>query len=365
MIRTGVVGLGKMGISHCAIINAHPDVDLVAVCDTSNLMLTAISKYAGIKTYEDFKKMIDEQHLDALFVATPTKFHAPIVNYALKHRIHVFCEKPLCLTIEEGQAMVEEAERSNLVNQVGYHNRFIGTFKEAKRLVDNRVIGEIYHVTGEAYGPVVLREKGLTWRSDKKEGGGCLYDYASHVINLMEYMVGSPKYVSGTEIKSIYSKGVDDAVYSTLMFDSNVSGQLSVNWSDETFRKMYTSITMMGMQGKIVCDALECKVYIKGKEIVDGYNPGWNIRYITDFAEPLWYFLRGEEYSAQVDYFITCVKEGRCENVNSFRSALSTDIVIEQLFNNSGVTAAPQLKQDLNDSLLQRLKAGIKYIFKI
>jgi len=362
MIRTGVVGLGKMGISHCAILNAHPDVDLVAVCDTSNLMLSAISKYAGKVIYDDFKKMMDEQRLDALFVAVPTKLHAPIVNYALKHKIHVFCEKPLCLTLEEGQQMVEEAERSNLVNQVGYHNRFIGTFKEAKRLVDNKVIGEIYHVTGEAYGPVVLREKGLTWRSDKKEGGGCLYDYASHVINLMEYMVGPPRRVSGTEIKNIYSKGVDDAVYSTLMFENNVSGQLSVNWSDETYRKMYTSITMMGMQGKIICDALECKIYIKGNEIVDGFKPGWNIRYITDFAEPLWYFLRGEEYSAQIDYFINCIKEGKRENVNSFRSALSTDKVIEQLFENKEAGIDTHIRQHTTDSLSQRLKTGMKYI---
>jgi predicted dehydrogenase len=365
MIRTGVVGLGKMGISHCAILNAHPDVDLVAVCDTSTLMLSALSKYAGKTIYEDFRKMIDEQRLDALFVATPTKLHAPIVNYALEKNIHVFCEKPFCLTLEEGQQMVDKAEGNNLVNQVGYHNRFIGTFKEAKRLVDKNVIGEIYHITGEAYGPVVLREKSLTWRSDKKEGGGCLYDYASHVINLMEYMVGSPQYVSGTEIKKIYSKGVDDAVYSTLTFENNVSGQLSVNWSDETYRKMYTSVTMMGKRGKIICDALECKVYIKGKEMVDGFNPGWNIRYITDFAEPLWYFLRGEEYSTQIDYFINCVKEGKRENVNSFRSALSTDQVIEKLFedNDSRVGSEPRIHA--TESLSQRLKTGIRYIFNV
>jgi predicted dehydrogenase len=299
MIRTGVVGLGKMGVSHCAILNAHPDVELIAVCDTSTLVLSAIKKYAGIVCYKDFKKMIDEQQLDALIVATPTKLHAPIVNYALERNIHVFCEKPFCLTIEEGQQMVNEAQRRKLVNQVGYHNRFIGTFREAKRLVDQMTIGEVYHITGEAYGPVVLREKGLTWRSKGKEGGGCLFDYASHVINLMEYMVGPPKGVSGTAIKRVYSKGVDDAVYSTLLFDNHVSGQLSVNWSDETYRKMSTSITIMGKKGKIICDALECKIYIKSKEIIDGLNPGWNIRYITDSTDPVWYFLRGEEYSAR------------------------------------------------------------------
>jgi hypothetical protein len=89
---------------------------------------------------------------------------------------------------------------------------------------------------------------------------------------------------------------------------------------------------MMGKNGKIICDALECKVYIKGKEVVDGLNPGWNIRYITDSTDPVWFFLRGEEYSAQIDYFIKCIKDGRKQNLNSFQSALMTDKVIEQLF---------------------------------
>ncbi len=332
MIRIGVVGLGKMGISHCAIANAHPEAKLVSVCDTSNLMLSVFKKYTDVACYKNYKKMINEQSLDALIVATPTKLHAPIVNYALERHIHVFCEKPFSLSQEEGQAMVEAAEMHSMVNQVGYHNRFIGTFRKAKRLIEKNVIGEIYHVTGEAYGPVVLQAKGLTWRSDKKEGGGCLYDYASHVINLMEFMVGKPERVAGTVMKKIYSNGVDDAVYSTLFFEKNISGQLSVNWSDETYRKMSTQITLMGKKGKIICDAQECKLYLKGKESVDGLRPGWNIQYITDTTNPVWYYLRGEEYSSQLDYFLTCIKEGRKDNINSFKSALSTDSVIELLF---------------------------------
>lgn len=332
MIKTAVIGLGKMGISHCAILNAHPDVNLVAVCDSSNLMRTAFKKYTGIATYKDYKKMIGEQTLDAIVVATPTKLHAGIVNLALDNDIHVFCEKPLCLSTEEGKQIAERAEAKNLVNQVGYHNRFIGSFREAKKLLDQGLIGDVYHFLGEAYGPVVLREKGLTWRSDKKEGGGCLYDYASHVINLIDYMVGTPKGVSGTVIKRIYSKGVDDAVYSTLLYNDNLSGQLSVNWSDESYRKMSTSITLLGKDGKIICDALECKVYLKNGISKEGLKPGWNIRYITDTTDAVWYHLRGEEYSAQIDYFVQCIEKGQKDNVNSFKCALATDQVIEQLF---------------------------------
>src|SRR4030042_5919315 len=163
MINTGIIGLGKMGLSHCSIINAHPDLNLVSVCDASSLVLEAMRKYGSFLIYNDFKKMIDENDLHALFVATPTKLHAEMVIYALEHNINVFCEKPLSLTLEQGEKMVELAEKNKLVNQVGYHNRFIGTFNYLLKLIDAGILGDIYHFLGEAYGPVVVRKKSGTW----------------------------------------------------------------------------------------------------------------------------------------------------------------------------------------------------------
>ena len=106
-----------------------------------------------------------------------------------------------------------------------------------KRLLHAEIIGEVVHFTGEAYGPVVIREQGSTWRSDPKEGGGCLYDYASHVINLIQEIVGRPEKICGTLLKRIYSSNVDDAVYSLIKLKSGLTGVLQVNWSDETYRK--------------------------------------------------------------------------------------------------------------------------------
>ena len=59
MIKGSVIGLGKMGLSHTAIVGAHPDVDLVAVCDTSSLVLNGFNKFSAVKTYSDHEKMIE------------------------------------------------------------------------------------------------------------------------------------------------------------------------------------------------------------------------------------------------------------------------------------------------------------------
>ena len=331
MVRAGIIGLGKMGISHCAILGAHPEVNLVAACDTSGLIIDAFKKYSKFECFTDYKKMIDTMKLDAIIIASPTKFHGEMVSYSLKNRIHVFCEKPFALDAKEGIRLAEQAKHLNLVNQVGYHNRFIATFNEVKKLLASKVLGELYHFSGESYGPVVLKEKGGTWRSEREEGGGCLYDYASHTIDLINFLLGRPIKVAGTQLKYIFSKDVEDAVYSNLKLESGISGQLSVNWSDETYRKMSTQISVLGKKGKIVADATELKIFLKEDNPSFGLSKGWIIKDITSLTSPVNYYLRGEEYSLQIDHFIDCVNTKNLNNISSFESASQTDEVIRLL----------------------------------
>ena len=334
-LKGAIIGLGKMGLSHTAIVGAHPKVDLVAVCDTSSLVLDAFKKYTKVKTYTDYQKMIDVEAPDFVFIATPTKYHYAMVKYALEKGVNVFCEKPFTLNSWQGKELVEIATRKNLVNQVGFHNQFIGTFRELKRLVQQNVIGELFHFSGEAYGPVVTKEKGSTWRSNPEEGGGCLYDYASHVINLIQEVIGQTDKIIGSVVKSIYSNGVEDAVYSLIKLKGGLTGTLLVNWSDETYRKMSTSLTVQGKKGKIICDATEIKIYLKEPSASQNLDKGWTIKYITGLAIPVDFYLRGEEYSAQVEYFIDCVENKKAGQYNTFEQALLTDLTIGMIIENS------------------------------
>jgi predicted dehydrogenase len=308
-------------------------MELTAVCDTSTLVLEVFKKYSNTRCYTDYRELFEKEEIDSVVVATPTKLHFPIVKLALEKGVHVFCEKPFSLTTAEGEELVRLATEKQLINQVGYHNRHIGTFNYFKELIENEVIGEVYHFIGEAYGPVVVKKKGGTWRSDSAEGGGCLFDYASHVINLVEYILGRISDVDGTQLKKIYSKGVEDAVYSALMLDNGITGNLSVNWSDETYRKMSTQISVLGTEGKIISDAQEIKIYLKKENKKFGLDRGWNIKYITDLTESVEFYLRGEEYSAQIESFARSVAGEKKENNSTFQAALETDKVIEMLMN--------------------------------
>lgn len=332
MIRTAIVGLGKMGLSHLAILRAHPDIDVVGGCDSVGYFRDVLAKYSGLACYEDFDRMLAETQPDALVVATPSKLHSSMVENALSRGIHVFCEKPLVLDVSDGERLTAMAERRGLVTQVGYHYRFVGAFREAARIVAAGGLGRVHHVRVEAYGPVVLREKGSTWRGVKADGGGALYDYACHAVDLVNYVIGVPDSVDGVVRNSVFSRDVEDEIYCTLRYANGASGQLCVNWSDDSLRKMSTKISVWGINGRIVADRQECQIYLRDVNPgLPDLDKGWTVRYTTELTEDVWYYLRGEEYSAQIDYFVTSVKQNRTTGENNFRSALDADRMVEMM----------------------------------
>jgi scyllo-inositol 2-dehydrogenase (NADP+) len=316
-----------MGLSHQSIANAHPDVRLTSVSDASGYILEMVSTYTNVKGYASHSEMLARESLDCVFVATPSRYHAEIVGAALQRGLHVFCEKPFALDPGRGFQLAQLAEEKQLVNQVGYHCRFIATFNEAKRVLERKLIGELHQVRAEVYGPVVLRPKGATWRSQKTEGGGCLYDYACHAIDLLNYLIGRPTAVSGTILKSVFSRDVDDEVFSTFHFAGGVGGQLAANWSDDSHRKMSVKLSLWGTNGRINVDRQEIQVYVrKHTALTEDYQEGWNVRYTTDLTPPVWFYVRGEEYSAQIDHFVECIKTGATP-ISTFRTASDTSLV--------------------------------------
>ncbi|MBS1531299.1 MAG: Gfo/Idh/MocA family oxidoreductase [Bacteroidetes bacterium] len=327
MIKIGLIGAGKMGISHLAILGANPEVEVTGVCDTSKMVTDFLSKHGKFNSFSDYVKMVDETKPEAAVVALPTKFHYAVIKHLLGRGIHVFAEKPFCLNVVQSEELVALAARQKVVNQTGYHNKFIGTFREMKKIVNSGVLGDIYHFVGESYGPVITKPKPGNWRSKPSEGGGCLMDYASHVIDLINDIISPIAEVRGSVLNSIFSENVEDAVYALLKLSNGVDGMLSVNWSDETYRKMSTTMTIIGTQGKAIANASELKVYLKQKG--GDYVAGWNSRNITELTGQVDFNLRGEEYTLQLDYFIKAIQGKAPNTINSFNNALHTNRAIE------------------------------------
>jgi predicted dehydrogenase len=108
------------------------------------------------------------------------------------------------------------------------------------------------------------------------------------------------------------------------MFSEQLYGELSANWSDESYRKMSVRLTFWGTNGRINVDRQELQIYLRDTTgAPEGFKKGWNVRYTTDLTRPVWFYVRGEEYSAQVEHFVECIKTGTTP-LSNFRTAADT-----------------------------------------
>lgn len=339
-IRLAVIGLGKMGLSHLSIANALDDFEVVAVCDNSKLVTDVLGKVTGLNGFNDYDEVLKLKELDAVIIATPTIAHEPMIRRALDRGLHVFAEKPLTLYSGASRELAEAAEAKGAVAQVGYHNRYVGTFAEAARLLKGGALGKISHVLAESYGPVVLRRTKPTWRGKAGQGGGCLHDYAAHPINLMNWVLGAPEHCLGASLTRHFSAEVEDQTHALLQFAGGVIGQVSVDWSDPSVRKMTTKLSVWGEAGKLYVDRTELQLFLTGKHALpEGYREGWTVRHITDLTPPVSFYLRGEEYSAQLEAFGRAIRKVEPQR-NDFGSAADTDLTIEMIKAQAAATPA-------------------------
>ena len=169
-----------------------------------------------------------------------------------------------------------------------------------------------------------------------------MYEFASHCIDLVVYLVGQPDKVVGSIMQSVYSSDIEDLVSSTFIYDKGYSGTIIANWSDESYRKPTNIFTILGTKGKIIADKHAYKIFLRDSDDSNGFQKGWNTRYITDFSKSVRFYVRGNEFTRQLDYFVDCIENERKGNISSFAEALKTDVIMEEVTENAAQSLAAE-----------------------
>lgn len=332
-LKVGVIGAGRMGVTHHSIINSHPDVAVVAIADPSPLVTMMMAKYAGVKAYKDYRSMLDKERLDAVLVCTPPAANHDVLSAIADLDIHAFVEKPFTLSPQSGAELARRFEERNLVNQVGYTSRFNDALHSAKLLLDEGLIGRIIHFRSETFSSAVTRDPGDDgWRSTHANGGGATFEMGSHAIDMVNYLVGKPDRVAGTNLTKVWSRTVEDIASTNMIYASGLSGSIYVNWSDPTYRKPTTRFEIFGSEGKILADYHGFKVFLNKANEKHGMSAGWNQRYITDVFTPAPFYLRGFEFTSQMYHFVDHVLRRDLKTRCNFSDGVAALQVIDDMF---------------------------------
>ena len=198
-VRFGIIGAGMIAHFHADAIKSVGDAQLVAVCGSHPERTRAFGEKYGIACYTDLDEFLANAPIDAVTVATPTGLHAAVAIPAARAGKHVLCEKPLDVTPEKSQAIIDACRQAGVILAPVFQYRFCNGAVQLKKALDAGRFGRLLLVSGrikwwrsqDYYDSGVWRG---TWDLD---GGGCLMNQSIHTIDLMLHVGGTPDQVFG------------------------------------------------------------------------------------------------------------------------------------------------------------------------
>lgn len=195
-MRYALIGCGRISTNHIkAAINN--DLEIIAVCDIvpeqmENLLKKhLIIENKDIKQYADFKKMIHENEIELVSIATESGKHAEIALYCIEHGIHVIIEKPMAMSIQDADAIIQKAEENNVKVSACHQNRFNVAVQKMRQALEQGRFGKISH--GSIHVRWNRNQEYYTqapWRGTWQQDGGALMNQCIHGIDLLRWMMG-------------------------------------------------------------------------------------------------------------------------------------------------------------------------------
>jgi len=304
LVRIGSVGLGRLGMVHARnIASKIPGARLAAICDLNQAHLEKTAEeLGGVKTFSDFTEMAAWDGIDALCIASPSPLHSEHVRIALENGKHIFCEKPLGVTIDECKASEALAgAHPELVFMMGFMRRFDPSYAYAKQKVDAGEIGRIILFRSYSQDPLNLIDEFLAYAP---HSGGQFLDMSVHDIDLARWFTGK-------EPKTVWSIGGCYAYPELAQYKDGDNVGCLMKFEDDTMAFLLAGRTaphgynieteIIGTKGTLRIASVPQKNLV---EILD--EGGVRRECSQNFRERF-----EQAFVAEMTEFVSCIREGR------------------------------------------------------
>jgi myo-inositol 2-dehydrogenase / D-chiro-inositol 1-dehydrogenase len=316
-VRVGVIGAGGIGRIHAENLQAIDGVRVSSVLDVSVPRAEELAAACDARVLTELPPMLDE--VDAVYVCSPPTFHREHVLAAASAGVHVFCEKPLAGTIEDGRAIADAVAAARVHAMVGFNNRFRPTFRRWRELVRDEV--------GTPVGAWIHRMAPSTpaphanWRTTPGLLTGVTIESASHDIDLVRWALGEVEAVSGSIGTSLPElEGYDDSLFGLLRVENGPAVTLGISWSSPI---SMSSRGVVGSGGAACLTGPDMWTLSElrwapsgGPERVEAIDP----REGADLG-----------YRAETEHFVGCVNEGRTPDVGVEDALSALDVSLALL----------------------------------
>ncbi len=305
-VKVGIVGTGFVGdIHHASFKGWVHDAEVVAVASPNNATKFAHDHQISA-AYSDYREMFKDKSIDVVDIGIPNDLHCQVVVDAARAGKHIIIEKPLCLTMEEADLMIETCKKEGVLLMYAEELLFAPKYVRAKMLIEEGAIGKPFLAkqSEEHPGP----HKGWFWDVNRA-GGGVLMDMGCHSIEYTRWVLGKPKVKSVTAFLGQYmhadkTEG-EDHCYTIVEYEDNKLAMLENSWAKGG--GVDDRCEIYGLKGHTRADLLRGSSLLTYSEEGYGYaveKSGVTQGYTFTMFEEIWNY----GFPQEMQHFINCVQ---------------------------------------------------------
>lgn len=192
MLKIGIIGCGNIFTMHANAVNRLENAKLVAVCDLKEERSIAMGEKYQARHYQSYEEMMEKEELDIVHLCLPHYLHSVVGEYFARNGVHVLTEKPMDVTVERAQSLMDTCSDNHVKLGVIFQNRYRKTNRMIKEFIDKGTMGKILGakmslswLRTEAY------YKSTGWKGSwETEGGGVIIDQAIHTLDFLNWVLG-------------------------------------------------------------------------------------------------------------------------------------------------------------------------------
>ncbi|MFC6999295.1 Gfo/Idh/MocA family protein [Rufibacter roseus] len=252
-IKFAVIGAGHIGKRHATMAQRYPEGELVAMVDTDPARRAEVEAF-GVPFFESTEKFFAEgPKADVICVCTPNGYHAEQAIMALENSCHVVCEKPMALSKADCERIIYKSLQTSKLVFCVMQNRYSPPSLWLKEMISENRLGQIFMVQINCYWNRDERYyKAGTWKGDQKLDGGTLFTQFSHFIDIMYWLFGDIKNISGRFMDYTHQTLTDFEDSGLIQFEFMNGGNGCLNYSTAVWdTNLESSITIIGEKGSI------------------------------------------------------------------------------------------------------------------
>lgn len=244
MIRVGIIGCGRIAQErHLPEYEENRDAQIAGVYDLNKDRAREIAEKYGAKAYASYEELLDDAQIDAVSVCSSNNTHAEISIAALNAGKHVLCEKPMAITYEECEAMVEAAKVNGKYLMIGQNQRLTKAHIKAKQMIEEGVIGRVitFRTTFGHGGPETwsIDPGKATWFFDRKKAAmGAMADLGIHKTDLIQFLLSQTVTETTARLMTLDKRdasgnlaGVDDNAICIYKMSGGAVGTMTASWT--------------------------------------------------------------------------------------------------------------------------------------